>query len=312
MARDTNTNSQNQLEIKEFKSFYKTVGGEKGSMCMYPTRLDTYGCGCAHNCGYCYGRSHLDFRKLWFPDNPRVADIEKIEKTIQKIPPGSVVRLGGMTDCFQPMEVKKQITLETIKLLNEQRVRYLLITKSPIVSYPYFMEAMDKELAHIQITVTCLDHAKSKLYENAPPPEQRVRAILTLQKNGFDTAIRLSPLLEEFMDFDTLNSLGIEKCIVEFLRYNGWIKEWFTDMRYDLDKYTLYDGSYRHLPLDEKLRIIKKVNIPSISVCEKVPEHYYSWQKYFNPNPSDCCNLRISPQRKEEATQQEKSNKRDK
>lgn len=36
----------------EFKSFYKTVGGNEGDKCNYPTRLDTYGKGCLHDkCG---------------------------------------------------------------------------------------------------------------------------------------------------------------------------------------------------------------------------------------------------------------------
>lgn len=33
-----------------FKSFYKRVGGNEGSKCHYPARLDTYGCGCQHDC----------------------------------------------------------------------------------------------------------------------------------------------------------------------------------------------------------------------------------------------------------------------
>lgn len=47
---------------KEFKSFFKTVGGNEGNKCHYPTRLDTYGCGCSHDCKYCYAKSLLDFR----------------------------------------------------------------------------------------------------------------------------------------------------------------------------------------------------------------------------------------------------------
>ena len=39
---------------KEFKSFYKNVGGNEGDKCHYSTRLDTYGCGCSHDCSYCY------------------------------------------------------------------------------------------------------------------------------------------------------------------------------------------------------------------------------------------------------------------
>jgi DNA repair photolyase len=258
---------------------------------MYPTRLDTYGCGCKHDCDYCYAKSQLEFRKLWNPHDPRVACLKKIEIAIKKLPRGKIVRLGGMTDCFQPREAKKRVTLETIKLLNEHEIGYLIVTKSPIVSYPYVQEVMNKDLAHIQITVTCLNDKISKKYEKAYSPEARIKAILKLQEQGFDTAIRLSPLLEEVMDFDKLNSYKIEKCIVEFLRINPWIQRWFPYA--DHKKYTLYKGNYYHLPLEEKTRIIEKVKLPNISVCEDVPEHYDFWQKNYNPNPTDCCNLRI-------------------
>jgi DNA repair photolyase len=304
MAWNTDSQAQEHLETKEYKGFYKTIDSSHASMCMYPTRLDTYGCGCKHNCDYCYARSQLEFRKLWFPDNPRVADIGKIEKKIQSIPPGTILRLGGMTDCFQPMELRCKVTLETIKLLNKYRIGYLIVTKAPIVSYSFYLDILDPELAHIQITVTGLDDAESREYEHAYPPSQRIKAILTLQKKGFDVAIRLSPLLEEFMDFNALNNLGIDRCIVEFLRYNTWIKEWFCS-NISYEKYTLYDGNYRHLPLEEKLRIISKVKIPNISVCEKVPEHYNYWKENFNPNPADCCNRRFSPQQKQDAARQE-------
>ena len=88
----------------EFKSYYKTVKGNEGNKCHYPTRLDPYGKGCYYNCKYCYAKKLLDFRKLWHPDDVAVADISKIRKTIEKMPTGTVVRLGGMTDCFQPIE----------------------------------------------------------------------------------------------------------------------------------------------------------------------------------------------------------------
>lgn len=90
---------------KEYKSFYKTVKGNEGGKCHYPTRLDTYGCGCQHDCSYCYAKSLLSFRNLWDNKNPSVADIEKIKKKISKINTGEVLRLGGMTDCFQPLEL---------------------------------------------------------------------------------------------------------------------------------------------------------------------------------------------------------------
>ena len=127
-------------------------------------------------------------------------------------------------------------------------------------------------------------------YEKASIPSKRIEAIKKLQDNGFDVAIRLSPLIEEYIDFDKLNSLGIKKAIVEFLRVNHWIKKWFN---IDYSKFTLKENGYEHLPLEEKKRILDKVGIPSTSVCEDVTEHYEYWKNNYNPNENDCCNLKM-------------------
>ena len=154
-----------------------------------------------------------------------------------------------------------------------------------------YIKAMRKDLAHIQITVTCTNDElyKELDYEHADLPSDRIKAVLKLQAEGFDVAIRLSPIIEDYIDFDYLNSLGIEKAIVEFLRVNTWIKKWFD---IDYTKWTLKEGGYEHLPLDEKVRILSQLHIPSISVCEDYTEHYEYWRDHFNPNSKDCCNLR--------------------
>ena len=278
--------------MTEFKSFYKEVADSgEAQRCHYPTRLDTYGCGCAHDCSYCYAKSLLDFRGLWNPQDPAVANIAEIKKQICKVHKGEILRLGGMTDCFQECERKYEVTYQTIKELNKKGIGYLIVTKSDLVADDKYIGILDKDLAHIQITVTCLDDDLyiKKAYEKAPLPSKRVAAILKLQEAGFDVAIRLSPLMEEYMDFDKLNSLGVKKGIVEFLRINHWIMQWF-----DIDrrKYVKKEGGYRHLPLKEKERIIKKIHGMELSVCEDAESHYNFWRYGFNPNPEDCCNLR--------------------
>lgn len=276
---------------KEFKSFYKEVKGNEGNKCHYSTRLDTYGCGCQHNCKYCYAKSLLSFRGLWDNENPAVADIKKIENRIKKIPKGTIVRLGGMTDCFQPIENIYLNTYKTIKLLNKYGIGYLIVTKSHLVADDEYIKIYDKNLCHIQITTTCLDDELYKRldYEKASLPSQRIEAIKKLQDNGFDVAIRLSPLIEEYIDFNKLNNLGINKAQVEFLRVNHWIKKWFD---IDYSKFTIKQSGYEHLPLEEKKRIIQKIHIPNISVCEDETEAYNYWKDNYNPNKEDCCNLR--------------------
>lgn len=277
--------------VKEFKSFYKEVKGNEGNKCHYNTRLDTYGCGCQHDCKYCYAKSLLSFRNLWDNINPSVADIKKIENKIKKISKGTIVRLGGMTDCFQPMEKIYLNTYKTIKLLNKYGIGYLIVTKSHLVADDDYIKIYNKNLAHFQVTTTCLDDELYKKldYEKASLPSKRIEAIKKLQDNGFDVAIRLSPLIEEYIDFDKLNNLGINKAQVEFLRANHWIKKWFD---IDYNKYTIKQSGYQHLPLEEKKRIISKIKIPEISVCEDEDIAYEYWTNNFNPNKDDCCNLK--------------------
>ena len=128
------------MKNKEFKSFFKVVGGGEGDRCNYPVRLDTYGCGCQHDCSYCYAKTLLDFRNLWDNKNPSIADVEKVKRKIKKLPKGQVVRLGGMTDCFQPLEKSSRNTYKTIECLNECGVPYLIVTKSHIVADDEYIE----------------------------------------------------------------------------------------------------------------------------------------------------------------------------
>ena len=278
-------------DIKEFRSFLKTVGGNEGNKCHYPTRLDTYGCGCSHDCKYCYARSLLDFRKLWNPENPSVADIKKIKRKIAKLPKDTpAIRLGGMTDCFQPIEAIYKVTYETIKALNEHGISYLIVTKSAMVASDEYMNILDKDLAHIQITVTTTDDELAKSYEKASLPSERIKAIEKLHRAGFDVALRLSPYIPEYVDLDVLNQVKCDKILVEFLRVNTWIKKWF-DL--DYSEYTVKQSGYLHLPLEKKKEYISRIiGFKEMTVCDDETEAYKYWQKHFNYNPDDCCNLR--------------------
>lgn len=237
----------------------------------------------------------MDFRNLWNPLNPRVADINKIEKQINKIEPGTVVRLGGMTDCFQVFENAYRVTYKTIELLNKRRIHYLIVTKSDMVASKKYLEILDKELAHIQISVTSTNDQTAFKYEKAPKTSRRIAAIEKLNSLGYDVQLRLSPFIPELIDFDMLNSIKCDRILVEFLRVNTFIKRWFKEI--DFSKYTLKQSNYLHLPLEEKIKQINKINnFKELTVCEDVTEHYNYWRDNINPNRNDCCNLRYIEQ----------------
>ncbi len=278
--------------MTEFQSFFKTVGGNEGNKCHYPSRLDSYGCGCAHDCKYCYAKSLLKFRNLWHPERPAVANPRKVLRELAFMNPNTigVLRLGGMTDCFQPIEKDKRITYQIIQGLNEMKIPYLIVTKSAMVADDEYIAILDKELAHIQITVTTTDDELSKTYEKASVPSERIKAIEKLAALGYDVQLRLSPFIPKYIDFDVLNRVKCDKILIEFLRVNAWIEKWF---RLDYSAWTVYENGYKHLPLAVKKSLIKKITgFKEMTVCEDESQAYKYWQKNFNFNPEDCCNLR--------------------
>lgn len=201
-----------------------------------------------------------------------MADPAKIARAVARLAPGSIVRMGGMTDCFQPAEAICRLTYKTIRMLNERGVGYLIVTKSPMVAEERYIDVMDRRLAHIQISVTTTDDALARTYERTAPPSQRIAAVEKLQRRGFDVALRLSPFVPQLVDPGRINRVDCAKALVEFLRVNARIARRFG---IDLSRYVLPQGGYRHLPLEEKLGALRRITgFDSVSVCEDVTEHY--------------------------------------
>lgn len=278
--------------MEEFKSFYKEVDSRKfNTWCVYNKRLDTYGKGCQHDCSYCYAKSLLNFRGLWNAQTPSVADIDKIEKQISKLPQGTIVRMGGMTDCLQPCELDYKVTYDTINILNRYNIGYLIVTKSHIIADDEYMDILRKDLAHIQVTITFTDDEQCTKYEKASPPSLRIAAVEKLYKAGFDVSVRLSPFIPQFVDTDKINAIECDKILIEFLKVNPWVKKW---LDIDYSEYSLKYGGYEHLPLDRKIELVNKITgFKQISVGEYVKEHYEYFRENVNYNKDDCCNLTI-------------------
>lgn len=196
-----------------------------------------------------------------------------------------------MTDCMQPCEIKYKNTYKTIQLLNKYKIGYLIVTKSDLIASDEYIKILDKNLAHIQISITSTDDEISMKYEKASLPINRIKAVEKLHKLGFDVQVRLSPFIEEWIDYEIINRIDCEKIIIEFLRVNGFIKRW---LDLDFSKYTLKQSNYSHLPLEEKIKLVEKIkNYKEISICEDVTEHYEYWKNNKNYNSNDCCNLKI-------------------
>jgi DNA repair photolyase len=230
----------------------------------------------------------LSFRGFWNTTEPAEARLQTIRDEVRKLTTNDVVRIGGMTDCFQPIENTKRITYKTIQLLNFFKINYLIVTKSDMVANEEYLKIYNEKLAHFQITITS---TSSNEYEKAPAPKRRIEAVEKLQESGFDVSIRLSPFIIQNIDFKILNKIKCNKILIEFLKVNYNVRKWFN---INYDDYSLKFGGFEHLELYHKIELVKKIKgFEQVSVGEYVKDHYEYFRDYVNFNKDDCCNLNL-------------------
>ena len=130
-------------------------------------------------------------------------------------------------------------------------------------------------------------------YENASPPDERLESARRLFDNGFDVSIRLSPFVPQFVDLGRIIESPVNKVLVEFLRINTFIQRNLPTL--DTSQWIEKSGNYRHLPLWLKMKYLLPLiqSGKRVSVCEDHPEHYEHFKRNVNPNPEDCCDLRL-------------------
>lgn len=308
----------------EYKSPIKIPSAGESERCFYPFRLDTYGCGCSHNCLYCYSKSTLQFRNLWNAENARKSSIDVIRrhfdkhiKTMNKLP----VRIGGMTDCFGNNEKTNAITMNVIKYLNEINYPYFIITKNKLVAD--YHDILDKNNCIIQITITTEYDELSSIYEEgASLSSERISAGKYLSEKGFYTIARINPLFPIYQDehftgnhlfannnpfnYFTFNlphilaNNGFKTIIAGFLRLTSfnikYIKEKTgNDISWLFTNKKQTNGSmhfsvneikyyYEHIK-----NICDKYNV-DFSVCYDSDINYDCF-KYLWANQNDCCNM---------------------
>jgi DNA repair photolyase len=87
-----------------------------------------------------------------------------------------------MTDCFQPVEKIHKITYNVLKAFNYYKKPYLIVTKSDLIATDEYLKVLDKDLAHIQVTITSTNDQLASTYEHATRPSDRIKAIEKLQE----------------------------------------------------------------------------------------------------------------------------------
>jgi DNA repair photolyase len=168
--------------------------------------------GCEHGCIYCYARpfheylgfsAGLDFEtKIMVKTD--AAELLREELNAPKWKPQTIA-ISGVTDPYQPIERKLEITRRCLEVLADFRNPVGIVTKSHLVTrdIDHLGELAKVDAAAVYVSITTLDPALANIMEpRASTPELRLAAIEALSRAGIRTGVMVAPVVPAITDHE--------------------------------------------------------------------------------------------------------------
>lgn len=168
--------------------------------------------GCEHGCIYCYARpSHaflglspgLDFETKLIAKPNAAAQLEKELSNRRYVP--KIIAIGTNTDANQPIEKKREIMRDVLKVLSAFNHPVGIVTKGTLIARDIDILApmAEKGLVRVGISITTLDPKLSRLMEpRVPAPAARLRIMRQLTDAGIPVRVMVSPVLPALTDHE--------------------------------------------------------------------------------------------------------------
>ncbi|TYC83867.1 radical SAM protein [Acetobacterium wieringae] len=154
--------------------------------------------GCSHGCIYCDSRSDCYGINAFDQVRAKEKALTILEDNLRRKTLKGVVGTGAMSDPYNPMEKKHQLTRQALELFKRYGYGVAIATKSPLVTRDkdLLLAIQKRSPVIIKITVTCFDDALSNIIEpQVAPSSARFAAIKSLSDHGIFTGILLMPIL---------------------------------------------------------------------------------------------------------------------
>ncbi len=177
--------------------------------------------GCEHGCSYCYARNTheylgfsagLDFEtKIMVKEN--APELLRRELSSPKWKPQTLA-MSGVTDCYQPIERRLQLTRRCLAVLAEFRNPVTIITKNHLVTrdIDLLRELAVHHAVAVHLSINSLDSELArKLEPRAASPRMRLAAVEALAKAGIPVGVLVAPVIPALNDHEIPSVLAAAK-----------------------------------------------------------------------------------------------------
>ncbi len=168
--------------------------------------------GCEHGCIYCYARpthEYLGFsagadfesRIMVKVDAPALLEAELSSRKWRP----QIIAISGVTDPYQPIERKLEITRGCLRVLAKFRNPVGIITKNRLVTRDadLLVELAQFSCAAVNISVTSLDEKLQRVLEpRTSPPQARLEAVRQLRDASVPVGVMVAPIIPGLNDHE--------------------------------------------------------------------------------------------------------------
>jgi len=181
--------------------------------------------GCAHGCIYCYSRFMIRFTghkgEKWgsFVDVKTNAP-QLAKREIREVKDSETIFLSSVTDPYQPLERKYQLTRQVLEaviaLPRFQQPIISILTKSDLVLRDIDLLQKIRQ-CEVGLSFSTLDDKIRQIFEpHSGAVSRRIFALEELKRNGITTYMFIGPILPGITELEQLFQLA-QKCQVNFI-----------------------------------------------------------------------------------------------
>lgn len=202
--------------------------------------------GCEHGCAYCYARPYHEYLG-WNAGT----DFET--KILVKSNADNLLRdwlsrpawsgqdhlnLSGVTDPYQPIERKLEITRSLLRVLCEARQAVSIITKNALITrdIDLLADLARDQASAVVLSITSLDKSLAMVLEpRCSVPEARLRAVQELTDAGIPVHVNIAPIIPGLNDQElpslmaAIAEAGAKSVSWALLRLPGAVEPIFED-----------------------------------------------------------------------------------
>ncbi len=178
--------------------------------------------GCQHGCSYCYATFMKRFtghKEPWgdFVD-VKINAPKLLRKEITKKKQGTVW-VSGVTDPYQPLEKKYELTRECMEILVQHDWPVIVQTRSPLVLRDVDILKQSKKI-EVGLSITTANEEIRKAFEpHAPSIKTRLQAIESLHQNRIKTYAMIAPILPEAEKLVAMLEGKVDYIIIDRMNY---------------------------------------------------------------------------------------------